>query len=126
MGDTIRRRSAALVATTLTRVGATQMPPRREIVFPPKPAQLPPLNFDIRQIHGAGDVVWLPVQVEDPPGREIWDLVHIVERRRICRVALEDRKRLLLVTQNGAYAASLDELDLEHLVRFQPPVHGCQ
>ncbi len=125
--DSMRKQSSALMATTLTRVGATQMPPQREIIFPPKPAQLPPLNFGGNSmIFGAGDVVWLPVHVEDPPGREIWDLVHIVERRRLCRVALEDRQRLLLVTQNGAYVAALDELDLEHLVRFQPPVRGCQ
>jgi hypothetical protein len=70
--DSIRRQSSALVATTLTRVGASQLPPGREIIFPPKPAQLPPLNFDgARLIHGAGDVVWLPVHVEDPPRREV-------------------------------------------------------
>ncbi len=41
-------------------------------------------------------------------------------------MALEDRQRLLLVTDKGAYVAALDELDFERLVRFQPPVNGCQ
>jgi hypothetical protein len=121
-----QRRSGALVASTLMRAGATERPTTAEIRFPPKPEQLPPLALaGIRSMHGAGDVVWIPVHVEDPPVREIWDLVHITTRTRECRVAMPQDHRLLLVTENGAYVAVQDESHLERIVRYHRPEARC-
>ncbi len=121
-----RRRTAGLLSRTLRSVDVPKLPRLPYSEYEPKPTHLPPLNFaGIRSMHGSGDVVWVPVHLEDPPVREIWDLVHIGQRRRICRVALARNQRLLLVTANGAYVAVQDELDLERIVRFQASAWSC-
>lgn len=121
-----RRSSAALTTSALTRANVAKAPPERVRVLPTKPVNLPPLNFaGIREMHAFGDVVWIPVHMEDPPEREVWDVVNFVTRRRMCRVALARNQRLLLVTANGAYVAALDDWDLERILRYLPTDRDC-
>ncbi len=124
--DSARQRSSALMRNTLTRANVTVRPPEQELSFPQKPATLPPLGFSgNRGMQGRGNVVWVPVNVEEPPAREVWDLVNFFARTRLCRVALPSNQRLLLVTTNGAYVSARDEWDLERIVLYRPGAGEC-
>ncbi len=124
--DSSRRMSDNLLTTTFARAGVTRAPPVEAFEVPRMPDELPALNFaGVRGIHGSGNILWLPVHVEDPPSREVWDLVDTEQRKRICRVAFEKEQRLLLVTANGAYVATQDPMGLERLARYQRDGFPC-
>lgn len=126
--DSSARGSDVLTRRMLAGAGVEAPVPRRLREQPEAPASFPPLSFGFRgfrTMHAGGDVLWVPVNIEDPPRREVWELLQIGTLEPQCRIGLAANERLLLVTELGAYVSALDELDLERIVLYRGVSERC-
>ncbi|MCC6243911.1 MAG: hypothetical protein IT353_13795 [Gemmatimonadaceae bacterium] len=90
-------------------------------VVPGRPRQLPEVNFGggVRQMHGYGQTLWIPVHVIDPPDAEYWDVIDLAQGVRVTTIAMPVNHRLVHVTPRGAYVVAKDDDDVERILLYR-------
>ena len=94
------------------------------LLAPDMPATLPPVAMEgdvSRVLHATDSLLFVPVNVADPPLDEHWDILDLAHGRRLATVSLPSRHRLLHVGSTGAFIAWRDADDIERVLRVKLP-----
>lgn len=75
-------------------------------------------------LHATDSLLFVPVNVVDPPLNEHWDILDVTRGQRLVTVSLPARHRLLHVGSTGAFVAWRDDDDVERVLRVDLPLSG--
>lgn len=116
----VKKSVGQLEAEMGTKMKGIQAP---RYVVPDRPRLLPAVNFGggVQRMHGYGQVLWIPVNVTDPPGAEYWDVIDLTKGARVVTIAMPPNHRVVHVTPRGAYVVAKDEDDLERILLYRTP-----
>jgi hypothetical protein len=116
----VKKSVGQLEAQMGTKMKGIQAP---RYVVPDRPRLLPAVNFGggVRRMHGDGQLLWIPVNVTDPPGAEYWDIIDLTQGTRVVTIAMPPNHRLVHVTPRGAYVVAKDDDDLERILLYRTP-----